>query len=57
MNNRLQVKAVSDFPYGQTGMCALGDGTWYFSEDGRAEDGWYTFVRLYRNASGSFERL
>ena len=57
VNNRLQVKAVSDFPYGQTGMCALGDGTWYFSEDGRAEDGWYTFVRLYRYASGSFERL
>lgn len=57
VNNQLRVKAVSDFQYGQTGMCALGDGTWYFSEDGRADDEWYTNVRLYKNTPGGFERL
>lgn len=37
------------FPYGSTGMCALGDGFCYFSEDGRdAEQGCYTNVTLYR---------
>ena len=39
----------SYFPYGSTGMCALGDGRYYFSEDGRdAEQGCYTNVSLYR---------
>ena len=52
---RLRLKAVSDFPYGQTGMCALGDGYWYFSEPERCGDSWGTTVRLYRMTNGIFE--
>ncbi len=44
------------FPYGTTGMYSFGDGTYYFSEDGRNENGWYTNIRLYRwNAEKPFE--
>ena len=48
----LKVKAACDFPYGQTGMCALGDGYWYFSHDGRTEDGWFSEVVLHRYFDG-----
>ena len=50
----LKVKAASDFPYGQTGMCALGDGYWYFSHDGRTGDGWFSEVVLHRYTDGEF---
>jgi len=36
------------FPYGATGMCALGDGYYYFSHDGGCDDGSYTNVKLYK---------
>ncbi len=37
------------FPYGATGMASLGDGRWYFSQDGKLPTGEYdTHVRLYR---------
>ena len=49
------------FPYGSTGMCALGDGRYYFSEQGcDAQRGQYTYVTLWR-ATGDpaqpFERI
>lgn len=56
VNGRLRVKAVSDFPYGQTGMCALGDGLWYFSEPGSDSDGWNSTVKLYRLEDGEFKK-
>ena len=37
-----------DFPLGSTGLCALGNGYYYVSQDGRSEEGWYTHVKLYR---------
>ncbi len=37
-----------DFPLGSTGLCALGDGHYYVSHDGKCEDGYYTHVKLYR---------
>ena len=37
-----------DFPLGSTGLCALGNGYYYVSHDGRGDDGWYTHVKLYR---------
>ena len=37
-----------DFPLGSTGLCALGDGYYYVSHDGKGDDGWYTHVKLYR---------
>lgn len=36
------------FPYGSTGMCALGDGRFYVSLDGKNENGFYTHAGLYR---------
>ena len=37
-----------DFPLGSTGLCALGNGCYYVSHDGKSGDGWYTHVKLYR---------
>ena len=36
------------FPYGATGMCALGNGLFYLSEDGMADGLFYTTAALYR---------
>ncbi|MEG0768260.1 MAG: hypothetical protein RR482_11135, partial [Clostridia bacterium] len=36
------------FPYGQTGLCALGDGLYYISHDAKDEHGWSSTARLYR---------
>ena len=36
------------FPLGSTGLCALGDGYYYLSHDGKCDDGYYTHVKLYR---------
>ncbi len=57
----LTLASQSDFPHGSTGMCALGDGRYYFSEAGRhPEHGQYTNVTLWR-ATGDpdtpFERI
>ena len=57
----LTLAGQSHFPYGSTGMCALGDGRYYFSEQGRdAQHGQYTHVTLWR-ATGDpaqpFERI
>ncbi|MBE6552054.1 MAG: hypothetical protein E7665_07955 [Ruminococcaceae bacterium] len=39
----------SDFPYGSTGICSLGDGYFLFSHDSRVSDDTYaTDVKLYR---------
>jgi len=54
-NGRLKVKAVSDFPYGQTGMCALGDGTWYFSQHDRDGEWYSSNVVLYKATENGFE--
>ena len=35
-----------DYPYGSTGMHALGNGLFYISHPGQNETGHYTFVRL-----------
>lgn len=35
------------FPYGATGICALGNGLYYLSEDGKENDLYYTNVVLY----------
>ena len=56
-NGRLKVKAASDFPYGQTGMCALGDGYWYFSQHGHTEDGHCSEVVLYKYSDGSWAEV
>lgn len=37
-----------NFPYGSTGMISLGDGFYYFSEEGRDEEGHFSTIRLYR---------
>lgn len=37
-----------NFPFGATGIIALGGGYYYFSEDGRNDDGFFTNVRMYR---------
>ena len=50
----LKVKAVSDFPHGQTGMCALGDGYWYFSQHRHTEEGFSSEVVLYKYENGTF---
>lgn len=45
------------FAYGSTGMISLGDGYFYFSQDGFSEDtGYFTTVKLYRydNEKGFF---
>jgi hypothetical protein len=57
----LTLAGQSYFPYGSTGMCALGDGRYYFSEQGAdAQRGQYTHVTLWR-ATGDpdhpFERV
>lgn len=43
-----------DFPRGDTGIAALGDGFYYVSHHGRNEDGQFTHVRLYRLDGGNF---
>lgn len=44
------------FHWGTTGMYSFGDGTYYFSQDGRDERGWYTDINLYRwNGTDPFE--
>ena len=57
----LSLAGQSCFPHGSTGMCALGDGRYYFSEPGRdAERGQYTNVTLWRatgNPDAPFERI
>lgn len=48
------------FPWGSTGIIALGDGTYYFSEDGREGDGpdqCYTHIWRYRLTPSGFQRL
>lgn len=57
----LTLAGQSNFPHGSTGMCALGDGRYYFSESGKdPERGQYTNVTLWR-ATGDpavpFERI
>jgi len=37
-----------DFPYGATGLCALGDGAFYVSHDGRKENLFHTHLKTYR---------
>ena len=57
----LHLCAQNRFPHGSTGMCALGDGRYYFSEAGRhPEHGQYTYVTLWRatrDADAPFERI
>lgn len=36
------------FPYGSTGLCSLGNGRFYVSEDGRERDQFFTQAALYR---------
>ena len=54
VNGRLKVKSASDFPYGQTGMYAFGDGRWYFSVDAHDEEGYSSTVRLYKADGDTF---
>ena len=58
---QLQLCAQSRFAHGSTGMCAIGDGRYYFSEAGRhPEHGQYTKVTLWRAEDSSevlFERI
>ena len=35
-----------DYPYGSTGLIALGDGTYYVSHDGRQDGQHFTNIRL-----------
>ncbi|MBR6790844.1 MAG: hypothetical protein IKM31_08280, partial [Oscillospiraceae bacterium] len=43
-----------EFPHGSTGMIALGDGFYYFSENGKDEEGQFSTIRLYRwNGEGN----
>jgi len=35
------------FPYGSTGMCPLGDGSWFISENGVKDSGQFCNARLY----------
>lgn len=37
-----------NFPFGATGIIALGNGYYYFSENGKNDSGYYTNVRMYR---------
>ena len=57
----LTLAGQSHFPFGSTGMCALGDGRYYFSESGKhPEYGQYTNVTLWRatgDSSAPFERI
>ena len=57
----LHLCGQSRFPHGSTGICALGDGKYYFSEAGRdPERGQYTNVTLWRatrDADAIFERI
>ena len=57
----LTLAGHSHFAYGSTGMCALGDGHYYFSESGKhPEYGQYTNVTLWRatgDPSAPFERI
>lgn len=55
VNGRLKIKAVSDFPWGQTGMYSVGDGYWYFSQHGREDDMQFTTVKLYKMNGTEFE--
>ena len=57
----LALAGQSYFPFGSTGMCALGDGRYYFSQSGKhPEHGQYTEATLWR-ATGDpdqpFERI
>lgn len=36
------------FPFGSTGLCALGDGLWYISENGKNDKGEFCRACLYR---------
>lgn len=48
------------FPLGSTGIIALGDGTYYFSEDDREGDGpdqCYTHIRRFRLTKSGFQCL
>lgn len=58
---QLRVLAGNHFAHGSTGMCALGDGRYYFSEAGKdPEHGQYTRVTLWRalsDAAQPFERI
>lgn len=36
------------FPYGSTGLCPLGGGLWYISENGKNAEGEFCRARLYR---------
>ena len=38
----------SYFPYGATGMMAMGDGSFYFSHNGHSEEGFFTTVIKYK---------
>lgn len=47
-----------EFAYGATGMCALGDGYYYFSHDAREGEEWSSTARLYRgDGSGGFAEV
>jgi hypothetical protein len=43
-----------DFPRGDTGIAALGDGYFYVSHHGRNPEGQYTDVKLWRAAQDVF---
>lgn len=43
-----------DFPLGSTGIIALGGGYYYFSEDGKNSDGYFTYVKMYKKDTESF---
>lgn len=48
----------SRFPYGATGMYALGNGHFYISEDFQTDAGYGTSVNLYRmDAAGNFAKV
>ena len=57
----LTLAGQSYFPHGATGMCALGDGRYYFSQSGKdPERGQYTYVTLWRatgNPDAPYERI
>lgn len=44
--------AVSDFPYGSTGMVALGGGEYLFSKDYHGDHGYGTDIRCFRTDAG-----
>ncbi len=45
------------FKYGATGMISLGDGYFYFSEDGKDSNGYFTNVCLYRYDKNDFIKI